>query len=76
MVFTIPFRLGIEIVPWVEWLEKKGCMNWTKVFNVDTQKVIQKIHNNDDFELMNNRITVGFTIPLKISEKNSGRSEI
>ena len=58
MVFTIPFRLGMEIVPWVEWLEKNGCMNWTKVFNVDTPKVIERIHNNDDFELMNNRITV------------------
>ncbi|CBY18184.1 unnamed protein product [Oikopleura dioica] len=57
MVFTIPFRMGMEIVPWVEWLEKNGCMNWTKVFNVDTQKVIQRIHNNEDFELMNNRIT-------------------
>merc|ERR1712150_336063 len=57
MVFTIPFRLGMEIVPWVEWLEKNGCMNWTKVFNVDTPKVIERIHNNDDFELMNNRIT-------------------
>lgn len=76
MVFTIPFRLGMEIVPWVEWLEKKGCMNWTKVFNVDTQKVIQRIHNNDDFELMNNRITVEFTILGKISQKNSGRSKI
>ena len=67
MVFTIPFRMGMEIVPWVEWLEKNGCMNWTKVFNVDTQKVIQRIHNNEDFELMNNRITVKLEFSDKIT---------
>ena len=58
MVFTIPFRLGMEIVPTVEWLDERGWMDWTKVFKVDTQKVIERIHNNDDFELMNNRVTV------------------
>ncbi|CAG5112174.1 Oidioi.mRNA.OKI2018_I69.chr2.g6417.t1.cds [Oikopleura dioica] len=57
MVFTIPFRLGMEIVPTVEWLDERGWMDWTKVFKVDTQKVIERIHNNDDFELMNNRVT-------------------
>lgn len=57
IVFTIPFRLGVEIVPYVEWLEEKGYMNWTKVFKIDTKSVISRIHQNDDFELMNNRLT-------------------
>ena len=49
MVFTVPYHLGIDCVGWVDWMEKKNWMEWTKSVNVDSGALIQRVYNNDDF---------------------------
>lgn len=58
MLFMIPYYSGIDCVGWLSWLQKKGWMEWTKQVGVDTEKLIQRVENDDDFRID----TLGWTI--------------
>jgi len=51
MLFMIPYYSGIDCVGWLSWLQKKGWMEWTKQVGVDTEKLIQRVENDDDFRI-------------------------
>ena len=48
-LFTLPVLAGLDVVTGVDFLEKKGLMNWTQVFGLDMKKLMKRVNDNDDF---------------------------
>ena len=50
-IFTIPYYSGIDCIGWLSWFQKKGWMEWTKKVGVDTEKLILRVENDEDFRI-------------------------
>jgi hypothetical protein len=62
----IPYKLGVDCVSSIAWLESRGYMEWTKYLGVDTANLVERVYTSDEFIIMDahswNRETVSFDI--------------